>query len=107
MELKKIHGLLFHSFKDVLTVSSEKIQKLKADDRIGSMGVSIYGNEEFSEAVNFDWVDTIQIPFNLLDNYSLKGELIKKGKKEVADPRLNVYWDKVTSKSFNYIPGSI
>ena len=38
---------------------------------------------------------------------AFKGELIKKGKKEVADPRLNVYWDKVTSKSFNYIPGSI
>ena len=36
-----------------------------------------------------------------------KGELLKKGKKIVADPRLNVYWDKVTPKSFNYIPGSI
>ena len=36
-----------------------------------------------------------------------KGELLKKGKKIVADPRLNVYWDKVTPKSFNYIQGSI
>ena len=62
-------------------MSSEKIQKLKADDRIGSMGVSIYGNEEFSEAINFDWVDTIQIPFNLLDNFSLKGDLIKRLRK--------------------------
>ena len=36
-----------------------------------------------------------------------KGELLKKGKKTILDPRLNVYWDKVTSKSFSYIPGSI
>ena len=36
-----------------------------------------------------------------------KGELIKKGKKVIADPRLDVYWNKVTPKSFNYIPGSI
>ncbi|MAR63593.1 MAG: FMN-binding glutamate synthase family protein [Rickettsiales bacterium] len=36
-----------------------------------------------------------------------KGELLKKGKKEILDPRLNVYWNKVSSKSFNYIPGSI
>ena len=38
---------------------------------------------------------------------AFKGELINKGKKEVADPRLNVYWNKVTPKSFNYIPGSV
>ena len=38
---------------------------------------------------------------------AIRGELLKKGRKTIADPRLNVYWDKVTSKSFNYIPGSI
>ena len=38
---------------------------------------------------------------------ALKGELLKKGKKTIADPRLNVYWDKVSPKSFNFIPGSI
>ena len=31
-----------------------------------------------------------------------KGELVKKGKVNVADPRLNVYWSKVTPNSFNY-----
>ena len=30
---------------------------------------------------------------------AFKGELINKGKKEVADPRLNVYWNKVTPKA--------
>ena len=32
-----------------------------------------------------------------------KGELLGKGKKQILDPRLNVYWDKVSDKSFNYI----
>ncbi len=32
-----------------------------------------------------------------------KGELMKKGKLNVADPRLNVYWNKVSPNSFNYI----
>ena len=32
-----------------------------------------------------------------------KGELMKKGKLNVADPRLNVYWNKVSKDSFNYI----
>ncbi len=35
---------------------------------------------------------------------AVKGELLLKKKKEVADPRLNVYWNKVTPKSFNFIP---
>ncbi len=36
-----------------------------------------------------------------------KGELLKKTRKEIADPRLQVYWDKVTSRSFDYISGSM
>ena len=43
-----------------------------------TIGVSLYTNEEFLDAINFDWVDTIQIPFNLLDNFSIKGKLIMK-----------------------------
>ncbi len=34
-----------------------------------------------------------------------KGELLKKGKKTIADPRINVYWNKVNTKSFNYDMG--
>ncbi len=30
------------------------------------------------------------------------GELMKKGKLNIADPRLNVYWNKVTANSFNF-----
>ena len=36
-----------------------------------------------------------------------KGELLKKGKKTIADPRINVYWNKVNTKSFNYDTRSI
>ena len=32
-----------------------------------------------------------------------RGELMKKGKLNVADPRLNVYWKKVSANSFNFI----
>ena len=31
------------------------------------------------------------------------GELMKKGKINIADPRLNVYWNKVSPNSFNFI----
>jgi len=38
---------------------------------------------------------------------AIKGELLKKGKKIIADPRIDVYWNKVKSSSFNYEQGSI
>ncbi len=38
---------------------------------------------------------------------AVKGELLKKGKKIIADPRIDVYWNKVKSSSFNYEQGSI
>lgn len=38
---------------------------------------------------------------------AVKGELLKKGKKIVADPRIDVYWNKVKPSSFNYEQGSI
>jgi len=37
---------------------------------------------------------------------AIKGELIKKGKKNIQDPRLNVYWNKVAPKSFQPIQDS-
>ena len=34
---------------------------------------------------------------------AVSGELIGKIKKNIEDPRINVYWDKVSSKSFDFI----
>ena len=41
--------------------------------------------------------------YTIKPDISKKGELTKKGKLNVEDPRLNVYWNKVSTKSFNYI----
>lgn len=53
---------------------------------IKKIGVSIYTNEEFLDAINSPFVDVIQFPFNLFDNFNLRGELIllaKKNSKEL------------------------
>ena len=34
---------------------------------------------------------------------AVKGELLERIKQNIEDPRINVYWDKVTSKSFDFI----
>ena len=59
---------------------SKQIKVIKKKKYHQKIGVSIYTNQEFENALNYDLIDLIQIPFNLLDNFNNKGDLIKKAK---------------------------
>ena len=54
--------------------------ELKAQKKIKHIGVSVYTNEEIEAVILNDNVDIIQIPFNLLDNAALRGEILEKAK---------------------------
>ena len=74
--------LLFHSYKDWLENPSviAVLKQLKQEQKVVKIGVSLYTNNEFSVAIESGLFDVIQVPFNILDNYSLKGDLLKKSK---------------------------
>lgn len=82
LKVGQLHALLFHSFSsynksinklDVLT-------ELKANNKIKFIGVSVYTNEEIKEVISNDTIDIIQLPFNLFDNSSLRGDLLDMAK---------------------------
>ena len=50
---------------------------LKSAKEVDKIGVSVYDNEELESTLGIDDLDVIQIPFNLLDNYSKRGHLIE------------------------------
>ena len=66
----------------------QQICILKKEGLIKKIGLSVYGNAEFYDACEYDFIDVIQFPFNLLDNSSHRGSLIelavKKGKQLYA-----------------------
>jgi aryl-alcohol dehydrogenase-like predicted oxidoreductase len=72
----------YHSFKDFDNNSKtiEVLKKLKQEKLINKIGISIYDNQEFKTAINSEAIDVIQIPYNILDNNSIKGNLITKAK---------------------------
>ena len=75
------HCYSFHRFSDLQNQGLVKqLFQLKSDKKISLIGVSIYTNEELSIAIECDFLDVIQLPFNLLDNWSKRGDLIKKAK---------------------------
>ncbi len=83
LNIKQFEAYLFHSFYDFETASLEIINSLKHLKKTGlinKIGVSIYGNDQFEKAIDSEYIDIIQLPYNLLDNDYQRGRLIQKAK---------------------------
>jgi len=83
LQIKKLNVYFFHRFEDAEKApeSFEELKSLKKENRISKIGVSVYTNEELESCIANKDIDVIQLPFNLLDNYSRRGTLINRAKK--------------------------
>jgi aryl-alcohol dehydrogenase-like predicted oxidoreductase/RimJ/RimL family protein N-acetyltransferase len=72
--------LMFHSFDSYKNNQGifEELKNLKKAGLIKNIGVSIYTNEHIETLLLDDAVTVVQMPFNLLDNESLRGVLMVK-----------------------------
>lgn len=84
LKCEQINTYSFHSFKDFYFFDKSTLKKVidNNKNRVLSWGVSIYSTEEFELAIQSDLISVIQIPFNLLDNYTLKRDLLNKAKEQ-------------------------
>lgn len=86
LELPYIDFYLFHNFNDLLDIYNELeyLNKLKSENIIRKLGVSIYDIEELEYIVNYahDYIDLIQIPFNIFDLRWLENNLLLKAKEK-------------------------
>lgn len=81
LKLDKVNVYFFHRFKDLKNSPAlSALRELKKQNKISQTGVSVYTNEELEYCIDTAEVDVIQLPFNLLDNYSKRGSLINKAK---------------------------
>lgn len=84
LQISQIKTLMLHSFEDYSQGEAVKLalSSLKRQGLIQQIGVSVYTNEQLTNAINEDPIEVIQLPFNLLDNWELRGELITKAKEK-------------------------
>ncbi|MCB0496664.1 MAG: aldo/keto reductase [Cyclobacteriaceae bacterium] len=83
LNVQKLYSYMFHSFKDYKLLWKEQkknFEKLKEEDKIEKIGVSLYTNEELKNIIKDNCVELVQIPFNLLDNVNQKFNLLKEAK---------------------------
>jgi aryl-alcohol dehydrogenase-like predicted oxidoreductase len=79
LEVKCLEVVMFHSFESFINNRKAIIDlvDLKAKGYINHIGVSVYTNEQMKYLLHVAEISVIQLPFNLLDNFTIRGNLIK------------------------------
>lgn len=102
-----VNVYFYHRFDEMLEFPEtlKELENLKSQNLIKKIGVSVYGNDEFEIAVNTPEIDAIQLPFNLLDNYSQRGELLKQAKQKGKEIQVrSVFLQGLFFKELNNYP---
>ena len=84
LSINCIETYFFHNFNDYRNKPNiiNELLTLKEKGLLNKIGVSIYDNQELMLAINSQEIDVIQLPFNLLDNKSKRGDLLNLAKKK-------------------------
>ncbi|SHE67773.1 aldo/keto reductase [Flavisolibacter ginsengisoli] len=84
LQIKSYRAYLFHSFSDYLIHKNliQNLLKLKERGALERIGVSVYTNEELESLLTEPGIDLIQLPYNLLDNDSLRGYWLMQAKQK-------------------------
>ncbi len=82
LNVPQLEGLLFHSYQTYKESAGSMalIDAYKRSGKVKYLGVSVYTNEQAEDVMEDNYVDIIQLPFNLFDNSNLRGEVLKKAK---------------------------
>jgi aryl-alcohol dehydrogenase-like predicted oxidoreductase len=70
---------MFHSFESFINnpEALDVLIDLKLHGIVNHIGVSVYTNKQLEYLINEEAITVVQLPFNLLDNISIRGDLIK------------------------------
>lgn len=79
LRVDSLEVLMFHSFETFEKNQKElnKLIELKSQGLINQIGVSVYTNKQIEFLLDEESINVVQIPFNLLDNNSVKGDLFQ------------------------------
>lgn len=83
LNVDRIYSYMFHSFDEYKLYYSEFSKDLNSminDGFIDKIGVSVYTNEEANQVLENGAIRLIQLPFNLLDNFSKRESILRKAK---------------------------
>lgn len=74
-----VDTIMFHNYDDFLKTTQHQLEKLLEHKGIKfkKLGISVYTNEQIDEVCKTKIFQTIQMPFNALDNNNIRGEAMR------------------------------
>jgi len=84
MKVNTLDVMMFHSFDSYKSNYNalKTLDELKSENLINNIGVSVYTNTQLESLLDEDLITVVQLPFNLLDNFNVRGDLINKLKEK-------------------------
>ena len=84
LHVKTLEVIMFHSFESFQSnyKALNSLNELKSNGLINNVGVSVYTNAQLESLLNEDLITVVQLPFNLLDNSNVRGDLINRLKEK-------------------------
>jgi len=84
LHVKTLDIIMFHSFESFQSnyKALNSLNELKSNGLINNVGVSVYTNAQLESLLNEDLITVVQLPFNLLDNSNVRGDLINRLKEK-------------------------
>lgn len=78
LDVEALEALMFHSFGSYKENMQDLnvLEVMKKQSIIKHIGVSVYTNEQIEILLEDDRITIVQLPFNLLDNESVRGNLL-------------------------------
>ena len=83
--IEQIHGYMIHDFKNFIQNEYllKELELIKREGFINIVGISLYENHEIINVINnYNNFDFIQVPFNILDNETRRGKVLKLAKEK-------------------------
>lgn len=79
LQVDHLEVLLFHSFDSYANNPKllPVLDKIKSRGLINNIGVSVYTNNQIERLLHDELISVVQMPFNLLDNESIRGSLMQ------------------------------
>ena len=84
LKIPKVNTVMFHSF-GAYYQQKENLPNIISKGKgnyFNNIGISVYTNEELKLLLNDQYIEVIQLPFNLLDNERLRGKFLKQLKEK-------------------------
>lgn len=107
LNISNFLGYLYHSYDDFKNYKNiiSQLENLKTKGYIKHIGISIYTNEQFEEVLDDRTIEIIQLPYNLLDNFNRRGDLIRRAKEKgkIIHTR-SVFLQGLFFKNLNTLP---